>query len=201
MPSKKLFHVLSATTLVSATLVAGASSIACRSRKGPAASTSKYTVSNQPLYTATENKKKVTVFYPSVRGLELVPRPREIYATSSVTNQMKQVVVELIRGPQPDESSAVIRALPESTRLREIYLSGPTAYVDLTQELVQNLEGGSQSELLTVYSVVDSLTYNFSDVRSVKILVEGAEVESLSGHIDLSRPLLKDLSYVREPES
>ncbi|MEW6367977.1 MAG: GerMN domain-containing protein [Acidobacteriota bacterium] len=156
----------------------------------------KYTVTSRPLFTATENRKKVTLFFPSASGFALVPVEREIYATNSAANQMKQIVVELIKGP--DEARGVaLAALPEATRLREIFMRDAVVYVDLTKELSQNLEGGSETELLTIYSLVDSLVYNFADVKRVKILIEGAEVETLAGHVDLQRPLEKDLGYVQ----
>jgi hypothetical protein len=49
---------------------------------------------------------------------------------------------------------------------------------------------------LTVYSIVNSLTANFPAVKRVQILVEDKPVSTLSGHIDLSRPLLPDLTFV-----
>jgi len=159
---------------------------------GPA---SKYVVSNRPLFTTTENRRKVTLFFPRSEGFLLVPQEREIYATRAVSNQMKQVIVELIKGP--GEDAAAMPALPDSTRLREIYLRGRIVYVDLTKDVTENLPGGSEAELLTVYAIVDSIAFNFPEITGVKILVEGAQVETLSGHIDMSLPLAKDLSYVR----
>jgi hypothetical protein len=49
-------------------------------------------------------------------------------------------------------------------------------------------------ELASIYSVVNSLTQNVSGINRVQILIEGAEAETLAGHIDLSRPLVEDLS-------
>ncbi|HPW21762.1 MAG TPA: GerMN domain-containing protein, partial [Vicinamibacterales bacterium] len=49
--------------------------------------------------------------------------------------------------------------------------------------------GGSQHELLTVYAIVDTLTANLPAITSVQILVDGREVDSLAGHVDLRRPL------------
>ncbi len=47
-----------------------------------------------------------------------------------------------------------------------------------------------------VYSIVNSLTYNFKSVKRVSLLVEGNERETLGGHIDLSRPFSPDYSLV-----
>lgn len=156
---------------------------------------SKYVVSNRPLFTTTENRRKVTLFFPQSEGFLLAPQEREIYATRAISDQMKQVIVELIKGP--GEDAAAMPALPDSTRLREIYVRGRTVYIDLTKDVTENLPGGSEAELLTVYAIVDSIAFNFPEATGVKILVEGAQVETLSGHVDVSLPLAKDLSYVR----
>lgn len=167
------------------------------SSKAPQKAEPKYTVSDRPLYATTENRRTVTVFFPSSDGLYLVASEREIYATSSMSAQMKQLVVELIKGPSDGDAGGAANALPEATRLREIYIHRDTAYVDFTKEVVEQLEGGSHAELLTVYSVVDSVIHNFPEITRVKILVEGADVESLGGHVDLSMPLLKDMGFIR----
>jgi len=49
------------------------------------------------------------------------------------------------------------------------------------------------TELLTIYTIVDALTENLPVVRSVRILVDGKEVDTLAGHVDLRRPLEKNL--------
>ena len=49
--------------------------------------------------------------------------------------------------------------------------------------------GGSLDELLTVYTIVDALTANLPAVTAVQLLVDGKEVDTLAGHVDLSRPL------------
>ena len=52
----------------------------------------------------------------------------------------------------------------------------------------KNFVGGSTGEEFLVGSVVDTLT-NFPEIKRVKILVQGREIETLSGHMDLSTPL------------
>ena len=53
----------------------------------------------------------------------------------------------------------------------------------------QGQPGGSEAELLTVYSVVNSLTANFPAVKRVQILIEDRPAPTLAGHVDLTRPL------------
>jgi hypothetical protein len=47
-----------------------------------------------------------------------------------------------------------------------------------------------------VYSIVNALTMNLPAVTSVQVLVDGKEVDTLVGHVDLRRPLTKNVSWV-----
>ena len=83
-------------------------------------------------------------------------------------------------------------AIPAGTTLRALFITeGGEAYVDLSRELAAAHPGGSMNELLTVYTIVNALTVNLPAVTSVQLLVDGKEVETLAGHVDLRRPLGK----------
>ena len=64
------------------------------------------------------------------------------------------------------------------------------------RRLRRPLEGGGaeasrrarEAELLTVYSIVNSLTANFPAVKRVQILVDDRQAPTLAGHVDLTRP-------------
>jgi len=57
--------------------------------------------------------------------------------------------------------------------------------------------GGTVNELLTVYTIVNALTANLPAVTGVQLLVDGKEVDTLAGHVDLRRPLAKNLTWVQ----
>ena len=61
--------------------------------------------------------------------------------------------------------------------------------------------GGSMTELLTVHAIVNAVTANLPAVQRVQILVDGREVDTLAGHVDVRRPLGRDTSLVRDAES
>ncbi len=87
--------------------------------------------------------------------------------------------------------------MPAGTTLRALYLtSNGAAYVDLSREVVNAHSGGSLDEMLTIYSIVNALTMNLPAVTSVQVLVDGKEVDTLAGHVDLRRPLTKNVSWV-----
>jgi spore germination protein GerM len=139
-------------------------------------------------------RQTVTVYYPAAVGDGLIGEPHEIFATSSAGDRAKQIVADLISGPTSDRA---FRALPPGTLLRQVFvLEDGTSYVDLSSDVLHGLGGGSTGELLAVYALIDSLVLNVPEIRRVGILVDGREIESLNGHLDLRRPLPADRSLI-----
>ena len=71
------------------------------------------------------------------------------------------------------------------------------AFVDLSPEASANHSGGSLAELFTVYAIVNAVTVSLPSVSSVQILIDGREVETLAGHVDLRHPLPKNTTWVK----
>jgi spore germination protein GerM len=139
--------------------------------------------------------KTIVLFFPAEDDSLLHREEREIWALPSVVEEAKQVVEELLRGSQ----NGYLSPFPPETRLREIFLSEKgTAYVDFSREIQENHLHGSSAEMATIFSIVNSLTYNFKPIRKVFILVEGGEKETLGGHISLAQPFLPKHDLVAE---
>lgn len=129
----------------------------------------------------------VLVYFPAASGNGLIGEVHEIFETKTPGDRIKQIVADLIEGP---ESKSALSALPRGTSLRQVYvLDSGVAYLDFSSELSSGLGGGSLRELLTLYSIIDSVVLNVSEVRKVGLLVGGRPVDSLNGHLDLRRPL------------
>jgi len=136
---------------------------------------------------------QVSIYFPSASASGLVAEEREIFVTSTPGDRIKQIVADLLSGPTED---GALPAVPSGTRLRQAYVvEDGVAYLDFSSELTA-LGGGSMAELLTVYAIVDSVVANVPEVRKVGLLVDGAPIETLNGHMDLRRPLPGDLSLV-----
>jgi spore germination protein GerM len=91
----------------------------------------------------------------------------------------------------------MVSPLPQETRVREVWVSpGGIAFIDFDASLPDSLGGGSLEEIQAVYGVVATVTRSFPEIRAVQILVDGEEVETLDGHVDISRPLLPQLDMV-----
>ena len=147
-----------------------------------------------PSFTSEQNRREVTLFFQEVDSESLGPEKRKIFLTSSAADQAKQIVVELINGPL---EKGLLPTLPPQTRLRGLYLDrSGTAYVDFSSELVDFHPGGTDEEIATIFSIVDSLVYNLPQIKRVHILVNGEERDTLKSHLDLRRDYAKDMSIV-----
>jgi hypothetical protein len=141
---------------------------------------------------------RATLFYANETGDGLVGVEREVPQADDTAEQARNILDRQFE-PAP---APLIQVVPEATRVRTVFLiSGGTAYVDLTGEVASTHPGGSLDELLTVYAIVDALTVNLPSVTSVQILIDGKEVDTLAGHVDLRRPLPANRSLIRPPAS
>jgi spore germination protein GerM len=146
---------------------------------------------------AVKETKVVTLFFSEEEGEYLVEEKREILKTGRVEEEAKETVVELIKGPK----GRLIPALPPHTRLLTLRMDqNGVAKVNFDQTLSKEHPGGSSAEMLTLYSIVNSLTLNFPQIKRVQILIDGKEAESIAGHISLKQPVSFNPSIVKKME-
>ena len=106
----------------------------------------------------------------------------------------RSIVEALIKGPQQGLS----RTLPAETAVRAVYLTPRgICYIDLTSSAAENHPGGITSELLSIYSIVNSLVLNVTEIEAVKILINGDESMTMAGHIDLQIPIKANMLLIR----
>ena len=140
---------------------------------------------------------RATLFYVAEDGSRLVGVDREVLYAEGPVDQARRLIEALV---EPIDKP-LLQAIPADTKLRTLFITDTgDAYVDFSPELSSKHPGGSLSELLTVYAIVDTLTVNLPAITRVQILVDGKEVDTLAGHVDLRRPLVKNLTWTRSPE-
>ena len=140
-----------------------------------------------------EQKITVKLFFLARDQPALLIEDREVAYSNDLARQVRTVVEEIVKGPQKGLGGT----LPPETRVIDSFVTANgVAYVDLSREASQKHTGGSRGELLSVYSVVNSLTANFPAVKRVQILVEDRQVATLAGHVDLTRPLVPDMTFL-----
>ena len=145
---------------------------------------------------ADVRKIRARLFYVSEDGVTLTGVEQEVVYGEGTTEQAKRLIEAQLAAPAPP----LVTAVPPGTKLRAIFLTNTgDAYVDLSGELRANHPGGTTNEILTVYSLVNALTANLPAVTNVQILIDGKEVDTLGGHMDLRRPIAQDTRWVTQP--
>lgn len=137
-----------------------------------------------------------TLFYAAPEGDALIPVRREVPLAEGLEAQGRQIVAGQLAPPPPPHISAI----PMGTTLRAFYVTERgDAFVDLSREVSTAHPGGTLNELLTVQAIVNAVLANLPAVQRVQIMVDGREVDTIAGHVDVRRPLTRDSSLVREP--
>jgi hypothetical protein len=137
-------------------------------------------------------KITATLFYVSDDGLTLTGVQKEVAFADGVAPQARAIVEAQISPAPP-----LLSAIPAETRLRDVYVTDRgDAFVDLSADVTARHSGGALDELLTIYTIVNALTVNLPAITRVQILIDGKEVDTLAGHVDLRHPLAKSLQWV-----
>jgi hypothetical protein len=96
----------------------------------------------------------------------------------------KQVLNTLLAGPVDVD----LRTVPPDAVLLAFYLlPDGTGIADFSEALATSTPSGIESEQMAVDSITKTLEANVPQVRWLKILIHGQEVDTLAGHLDLTR--------------
>jgi len=148
----------------------------------------------QPAGPTQSKKSAVHLYFSNRDNYYLMSEQRVISHSGDSVDYARSIVEALIKGPQ----NSLVRTIAASTKLRAIYIIPDGAcYVDLSQAVEKDHPGGCNTELLTIYSVVNSLILNVPEIKRVKLLIDGKEVQTLAGHIDLVFPLEAHMLLIR----
>src|SRR5262245_40268937 len=137
-------------------------------------------------------KIKARLFYVNESGTKLTGVERDVAYAENAAEQAHEIVAAQVG----QVAEPLVSAVPAGTALRALFLTDHgQAFVDLSREFAVAHPGGTVNELLTVYTIVNVVTANLPAITSVQVLVDGKEVDTLAGHVDLRRPLAKNLLW------
>jgi spore germination protein GerM len=130
--------------------------------------------------------EELSIWFASRQEDALVAEKRRVPPTTTPVERAKASLQELIAGPKGD----ALRTIAAEVNIRELFLDNQgTAYVDFSESFSQTHPGGTWAEMLTLRSIMQTLVANVPGIKRVQILIEGREVETLAGHVDIRRPL------------
>lgn len=123
--------------------------------------------------------KKVKIYFPSKSGDYLIKVIRNIENLNSKSIEEK-IIEELRKPPNSDE---VINPIPDEAILKSIEIKDGVCYIDFNTAFVEKHKGGSKSEVMTIYAIVNSLTEQHN-IKRVQFFIDGKKVETLKGDLD-----------------
>ena len=137
----------------------------------------------------------VSLYFAGKDRFALLAEQRQLPRPKSPVALGRTIIRELITGPRNKNR---VRTLPDSDILRSFFIaSDKTAYVDLGNAMWAHHPGGVQSDILAIYSIVNSLVLNMAEIDAVKILILGREPIIPAGHLDLRYPLKANILLIR----
>jgi spore germination protein GerM len=172
-------------------LLAGSLLTGCNTTKTQAVKSSDNTTTPAPETTPPSNSPnttphsvKLTLYFPNSNASGLIPTDRNVIVSDQeVINAM---FIELATPP-----SGLVKPLPQGTTLKSTSVKDGVATIDLSTEFQKNFGGGSAGELMTMYSIVNTLT-TLPNVHSVQFLLNGKKLDGILGHLDTSTPLKRN---------
>jgi spore germination protein GerM len=139
--------------------------------------------------------KSVVHLYFSDEENSFLTAEKRVFFNADRPAEFGKIIIEaLIEGPR----KGLVRTIPTGTKLRALYITQERiAFVDFSDTVKEGDPGGVKSELLTIFSIVNSLVLNMPQVDAVKILINGNESMTLAGHVDLRFPFKANMLLIR----
>jgi len=195
---KKIILFLLTLSLASSLLLAGCSPTVPNNGQKEQANHSAKEKEKSSILLKNEQKKiavqKVKLYFSDNQAMFLIPEERDVPFNKDKEKFLQAVVAELIKGPSIKE---LYLTIPKEAQVKSVHLKNNMAIVDFSRELRTKHWGGSTGETFTIYSLVNTLT-EFPEIVKVQILIDGKRVDSLTGHLDISEPLIRDNTLIKK---
>jgi hypothetical protein len=137
-------------------------------------------------------EQRVVLLFVGSDGM-LHPELRSVPLPEEVHERIRVVMDELLAGP--GSGTRLSPPVPYEASLQAVFVdSKGRAFVDLTAP--PDPLAGSSTELMLAYGVVNSIILNCPEISAVQILFGGHEIDTLTGHLDFSRPLVLNRRFI-----
>ena len=137
---------------------------------------------------AKPQTQEVKLYFVDAEMMRLIPVSTTIPKTN--TRKMAQYVVdELIEGR--DDNPKIRRIIPKEKRCMSVKVKDKIAYVDIKRSMVEGQPDGRDLEILTVYSIVNSLT-GLDDIVNVRFTIDGKIQKDFKGYLDMRETFIPD---------
>ncbi|PKM66953.1 MAG: hypothetical protein CVU95_09000 [Firmicutes bacterium HGW-Firmicutes-2] len=133
----------------------------------------------------------MNLYFPDQKGEFLISVTREVGIKPNESIE-ERIIKELMLPPQ---GYNLISLIPEKTVVKSIYVDQGICYIDFNEAFRTDHIGGSTSEVMSIYAIVNSLT-DLPNINKVQFLIEGKKSESFTGHIQFDGLFEQSLDLV-----
>lgn len=139
--------------------------------------------------------KLITLYYANSNADKVVAEKREV-EISKDTQIEKLVFEELQKAPKTE---GLYLPIPKGTKLLSASTEGGICTLDLSREFVDNSPGGTAGELMTLYSIINTMT-ELPDIDKVQFLIEGQK-EEVYVHAIFDEPFKRNDDIIEKSSS
>jgi hypothetical protein len=152
-----------------------------------------------PEVVADARRIRATLFCVADDGSHLISADREVPFGATPGEQARHILEAQVAAQVAAGPAGCVSPIPAGVTVRNLFITpSGDAYADVSREIITGHPGGSLNEALTVYALVNALTVNLPELTAVQILVDGKEVDTIAGHIDVRRPLTRNAAWAQK---
>lgn len=140
--------------------------------------------------------REVVLYFSDDQAMYLVGEKRNIEKPTA-----KAIVGELVKGPsvQSEGAAKLYATLPQDLEILDVQVKENIAYVDFKGNVGEKIQGGSTAEGMALFSIINTLVLDKKlGIKKVQFLVEGQNVETISGHYDVREPMGENKEMIKE---
>lgn len=130
----------------------------------------------------------VKLYFVDAEMLRLIPVKTAIPKLTP-EKMARRVIDELIEGR--DDNPKIKRLIPKDKRCMTVKVKNKIAYVNIKSEMIEKVPDGRDLEVLTIYSVVNSLT-GIDGIVNVRFTIDGRREREFKGYIDMRETFIPD---------
>jgi len=150
------------------------------------------TAENPPQPQLLKQTRVVSLYFGSPSRYGLAVERRKIFDIPDKPSMILQVLSTLEFGPR----TKLFPTIPATLSVHDVFTDGNTIFIDLHREQNHARIGGIEGESLLIHSLVNTALAVYPEFKRVRFLVNGAETDSLMGHIDASQSFIYDRKIV-----
>ncbi len=139
---------------------------------------------------SNNNTTVLTLYFADKTGQSLQVENRTV-TQNDKEPLAKIAITELMNGSQTDGQ----KLIPAEAKLLSIEVSEGICFVNFSKEFVDKHQPGSTAEILTIYSIVNTLT-ELNNITRVQFLIEGQKVETF-GEMIFDEPFSRNESLIK----